>query len=177
MGNGPDVRSARLIIRVICQGSYLAEKWANSATSVRTQYAGLACYVVGEFLVFVPLISFALLVTETDDPMILPRAALVTLGIFGGLSAVVFLTRHDFSFLRGALYFGGIAAFFLVAYGTPRGWVHSLSHIECDVALPHQAACRRILGALRFGDTSSLVRFAYLSEPSPLTYAIRTCIP
>ena len=37
----------------------------------------------------------------------LPTAAIVTLVLFGGLTGIVFLTRKDFSFLKGIL---GVAA-------------------------------------------------------------------
>jgi FtsH-binding integral membrane protein len=45
------------------------------------------------------------------DPGVIPNAALLTLLIFGGLTATVLLTRKDFSFLRGALMIGTLAAF------------------------------------------------------------------
>jgi FtsH-binding integral membrane protein len=41
-------------------------------------------------------------------------AAITTLLMFGGLTAAVFFTRKDFSFLRTALWIGGIAAFALI---------------------------------------------------------------
>jgi hypothetical protein len=41
-------------------------------------------------------------------------AAITTLALFGALTAVVFITRKDFSFLRGILMFGGFAAMGLI---------------------------------------------------------------
>ena len=51
------------------------------------------------------------------DPSVIPSAALTTLALFGGLTAAVFITRKDFSFLRTFLVFGGFAAmgFILIA--------------------------------------------------------------
>ena len=92
--------------------SMIAEKWARSATSVGTQYMGLGLYVVAEALIFTPLLFIAYL----KDPSIITSAASATLGLFSVLTAVVFITRKDFSFLRGILIFGGFAAFgFIIA--------------------------------------------------------------
>ena len=44
------------------------------------------------------------------DPSAIPTAGLVTLVLFGGLTGIVFLTRHDFSFMRGILGIAGLAA-------------------------------------------------------------------
>ena len=90
--------------------SWIANKWAHSNTSQGMQYLGLGLYVVAEALIFVPLIymvAFAL-----DAPDILPKAGVITLVLFGGLTGVVFITRKDFSFLKGIL---GVAS--LVALG------------------------------------------------------------
>lgn len=99
--------------------SYLADQWASSSTSKTTQYAGLGLYTLFESLLFVPLIALALMASAgrdggAADPQLLPRAILITLTLFGGLTGVVFLTRKDFSLLRSALMFGGLAALGLV---------------------------------------------------------------
>lgn len=90
--------------------SWIANSWATSAVNPATQYMGLALYVVAEAIIFVPLLFIA----NLKDPSIVPTAGLTTLGLFGFLTAVVFFTRHDFSFLRSVLIFGGFAAFGLI---------------------------------------------------------------
>jgi FtsH-binding integral membrane protein len=90
--------------------SYIAERWACSAVSPGTQYLGLGLYVVAEAVIFVPLLFIA----QTKDPQIITSAAVATLGLFGVLTAVVFITRSDFSFLRSVLWFGGFAAMGLI---------------------------------------------------------------
>ncbi len=90
--------------------SYIAETWARSAVSPTTQYMGLGLYVVAEAVIFVPLLYLARL----KDPAIITSAATATLGLFGVLTAVVFVTRKDFSFLRTVLIFGGFAALGLI---------------------------------------------------------------
>ncbi|MCA9101100.1 MAG: US12 family protein [Planctomycetales bacterium] len=86
--------------------SWVAESWARSSVSLGKQYAGLGLYVFAEALIFTPLIWFA----SMNVQGVLVPAALTTIGLFAALSAVVFFTRADFSFLRGILIFGTIAA-------------------------------------------------------------------
>lgn len=79
--------------------SYLADWWARSGSSPVMQYAGLGLYVVAESVIFMPLLFLAVLI----DPSAIPTAGLVTLVLFGGLTGFVFLTRRDFSWMRGVL--------------------------------------------------------------------------
>ncbi len=90
--------------------SYIANSWALSAVSMTKQYMGLGLYVVAEAVIFVPLLFMA----QTVDPNIITSAAVATLALFGVLTAVVFVTRKDFSFLRTVLIFGGFAAMGLI---------------------------------------------------------------
>jgi FtsH-binding integral membrane protein len=91
--------------------SWVADRWARSDTSQQTQYAGLGLYVVAESVIFMPLLTVA---AYAGSPSVIPTAAVTTLVLFGGLTGVVFLTRKDFSFLRGILGIGGIAAMALI---------------------------------------------------------------
>lgn len=84
----------------------LADKWARSGASRELQYAGLALYVVADAIVFLPLIYMAL----NFAPDVLPKAALITGALVGGLTLVSFTTRKDFSFLAPALAIGGVVA-------------------------------------------------------------------
>lgn len=86
--------------------SWVANSWAMSAVSPAKQYMGLGLYVLAEAVIFAPLLYIA----GRIDTMIIPTAGLATLVLFGVMTAVVFVTRKDFSFLRTALLFGGIAA-------------------------------------------------------------------
>jgi uncharacterized protein len=83
--------------------SWLAHKWANSTTSVGTQYAGLVLYVVAEAILFVPL----LWVAQNFFPDAILSAGIMTLLVFAGLTAGVLLTGADFSFLGPILWVGG----------------------------------------------------------------------
>jgi FtsH-binding integral membrane protein len=91
--------------------SWVANSWATSAVSPAKQYMGLGLYVVAEAVIFVPLLYIA----RRVDTAIIPTAGITTLVLFGVLTAIVLVTRKDFSFLRGILIFGGLAAMGLIA--------------------------------------------------------------
>lgn len=86
----------------------LAERWARRPASPGMQYLGLAVYVVAEAIVFIPLLYIAAFYARYDG--LLGTAALITGVVFAGLTAVVFLTKADFSWMRGLLYSCGLAA-------------------------------------------------------------------
>lgn len=91
--------------------SWLANKWATSGASEGLQYFGLALFVLAEAIIFVPILAYA---SMFGGPNLIPNAAIITLTIFGGLTAFVFLTKKDFSFLGGILWMGGFGAIGLV---------------------------------------------------------------
>lgn len=86
--------------------SFLANWWANSQTSQAMQYLGLGLFVVAEAFVFLPLLYIANISIEGA----IPNAAIVTLGLFAALTATVFYTRKDFSFLGPILMVAGFVA-------------------------------------------------------------------
>lgn len=88
--------------------SLVAQKFAHSGTSVGLQYLGLALYTVAEALIFVPLLVIASDPRFGGSPDVVAMAGFLTMLVFGGLTAVVFLTKQDFSFLRMALSLGGL---------------------------------------------------------------------
>ncbi len=91
--------------------SFIADKWAHSNTSRGMQYAGLGVYTLAQAVMFLPLLYIA---ANFAGPSVLPSAGIMTLAIVGGLTAVVLLTKADFSFMRYALWVGGIAAMGLI---------------------------------------------------------------
>lgn len=93
--------------------SYLANRWAMSDTSPAMQYLGLGIFVLAEAVIFVPMIFIA---ATYSDASVIPKAGIVTLGLFLGITATVFLTRADFSWLGPIVAIGGFAALgFIVA--------------------------------------------------------------
>lgn len=97
-----------LIVMALFMGaSWIADKWARSATSLGMQYAGLGLYVLAQAIIFVPILYVA---AYYSSPEVIPMAAVMTLGLFLGLTGVVVLTKVDFSFLRGVLVIGSFVA-------------------------------------------------------------------
>jgi FtsH-binding integral membrane protein len=90
---------------------WLSSSLAARADNVNLQYTGLGIYVVAEALIFAPLVYIA---SQFADPSVIPTAAILTLFLFGGLSAVVFTTGKDFSFLGGILKIGGFVVLGLI---------------------------------------------------------------
>ena len=100
--------------------SYIAQKWASSDTSPAMQYAGLGLYVIAQGLFLLPMLFIAdrycrkLSILGGPEFSVITAATLITLIIFGGLTAIVFFTRKDFSFLRTGLGLAGFAALGLI---------------------------------------------------------------
>jgi FtsH-binding integral membrane protein len=93
-------------------GSMGAQAMANSRTSQGTQYFGLALYTVIEAIVFTPLLWFVSQMQQ--GTMIVEQAGILTLVIFGGLTAIVMLTKKDFSFMRNFLWLASLVVLGLV---------------------------------------------------------------
>lgn len=87
--------------------AYGADRLARSEASVGLQYAGLALYILLEAVIFTPMIYFA---SRFGPENVLLTSAGATGALFAGLTAVVFLTKADFSFLRTVLCLASIAA-------------------------------------------------------------------
>jgi FtsH-binding integral membrane protein len=95
--------------------THRAEKWAAGTDNVAMQYLGFFLYIVAEAFIFVPLLYMALFVAE--DPNLLQKALITTIGLFTGLTAVVVLTGEDFSFLRSIIAVGSIVALAIIIAG------------------------------------------------------------
>ena len=97
-----------LVLGLFMGVSFLANRWATSETSKLTQYLGLGIFIVAEAVIFVPLIMIS--TYYAGDASVLLKAGVVTIGLFLGITATVFLTRTDFSFLGPILAIGGFLA-------------------------------------------------------------------
>ena len=110
----PSILGSRGIFFALIGGlmvaGWLGSHVAQSASSSVAQYAALSGYVLFEAVVFMPLLWLA----NQVAPGAIQSAALVTLVGFGGLTAIAFTTRKDFSFLGGLLRWGGIVALVLI---------------------------------------------------------------
>jgi FtsH-binding integral membrane protein len=115
-----------LVLGAFMAVSWVADRWATSGASAGTQYAGLGLYVVAQALIFVPLLYIAV---HFGGEGVIGTAAVTTLVLFGGLTGVVFITRKDFSFLRGVLMLGGFAAMGLIVVSAVVGF--TLGNLFC----------------------------------------------
>ena len=84
-------------------GSWLVNRLAETRPINVIAYAG---WVVLLGFLIAPLV---LMIAKTQGPEVISQASGMTALVFGALTIVVFYTSKDFSFLRSALWLGGIA--------------------------------------------------------------------
>jgi FtsH-binding integral membrane protein len=99
----------------------LAQRLAQSETSRGVQLVGLGVFVVAQSLILQPLLWVLIrmfgsrlalsqgILLSGQAASILGQAVVITLAIFIGLTLTVFVTKKDFSFLRGILSIGMFA--------------------------------------------------------------------
>ena len=109
---------------VMLGGFMLVTNYAES-TVLKTadkniQYMAFALYAFAQAIIFVPLLYIAIYYTESAD--LVQQAAIVTLALFVGISAIVFITKKDFSFLKAGLTIGFFIAMGLIIAGTLFGF-------------------------------------------------------
>lgn len=97
-----------------------AEGTVMKTSNKNVQYMGYTLYIFAEAFIFVPLIYIALSYTQSFD--MLNQAAIVTLSLFTGISAIVFITKKDFSFLKAGLTVGFFIAIGLILAGVLFGF-------------------------------------------------------
>jgi FtsH-binding integral membrane protein len=109
---------------------YVAERLARSESSRGIQYVGLLIAVIGEAILIQPMIWLAVfklggrentqaileaaytgkLMMSSLAAQVILESVVITVAIFVGLTLTVFVTKKDFSFMRGALMIGSFAA-------------------------------------------------------------------
>ncbi len=130
-----------------------AEKWAAGTDNVKMQYLGFFLYILAEAFIFVPLLYMAIFVTE--DPYLLQKALITTLGLFTGLTAVVILSGKDFSFLRSIITVGSIVALGIIVAGLIFGF---------DLGLVFMGAMVLLASAAILYQTSNLIHKYHPSQ-------------
>lgn len=120
---------------------------AHTARSKAAQYGALGGFVVAESIIFVPLLYIAQNVVGGG---VIQSAALVTMVGFAGLTAIAFVTKKDFSFLRTLLMWGGISALVLIVAAAIFGFQLGVFFSVAMVALA---------GAAILYDTSNVLRY------------------
>ena len=141
-----------IVIGLFMLVSHIANKWALSATSLRTQYLGLGLYVVAEVLILCPLLLIA---SSVGGEGIIMRAGLITMGVFVGLTWVAFTTGKDFSFLGGFLKVGCIVALVTIVVGIVFGF---------NLGLWFTGAMLLLVGAMILYQTSNVIHHYHTSQ-------------
>jgi len=106
--------SILLVMLAFWGATTVAQSLAFNRASRGAQYAGLGLYVVLEALIFIPLIGYVILSTKGNASTVLLPAGIVTAGMIAGLTALVFMTNLDFSFLKVAIVLGSFAVLAIV---------------------------------------------------------------
>ena len=106
------------ILGLFWLGSFVSQKWTLSQNR-NVQYAGLGFFVLLESIIFLPLLYMAITYSGIE---VIKQAGVITLALFAGLTAVVFMTNKDFSFLKTAIVVGGFIALGLIVAGAIFGF-------------------------------------------------------
>ena len=86
-----------LMLGGFMQATSFAERMAISHER-SIQYLGYFIYIVAEAFIFIPLLYVA--TSMSNGAELLQQAAVLTLSLFAGLSAVVIFTKKDFYFMK-----------------------------------------------------------------------------
>ena len=100
--------------------SFLADNLARSRANPAMQYMGLGLFIIAESIIFLPMLYIAIGYTGSTE--IITTAGLMTLLLVAGLTATVFITRADFSFMRNILAIGGLIALGVIVVGIFAGY-------------------------------------------------------
>ncbi len=109
---------ARPLLRVnwlLVLGAYMILAWiashfAHTLRSRAGQYAALLAYIVIKAVIFVPLLTVA----DRAAPGVIASAGASAVFGFAALTAVAFITRRDFFFLRPLLIWGALVALVMI---------------------------------------------------------------
>jgi hypothetical protein len=111
-----------LVLGLFMLVGYVAQRLAMSPSSRGLQLFGLGIGVAAQSVLLQPLLWIVILkfgnramlqsgvLMSGQVASVLGQAVVITLAIFAGLTLTVFLTKKDFSFLRGALTIASFAA-------------------------------------------------------------------
>jgi len=134
-----------LVLGLFMLVGYIGQRLAMSQTSRGLQLLGLGVFVVAQSLLLQPLLWLLILrfgnhamfregvLLSGQAASILMQAIVITLTIFVGLTLTVFLTKKDFSFLRGALTVGMFAALGVILASLAFGF--SLGALFCGAII------------------------------------------
>lgn len=126
---------------------WLARSMAAKAGGIGTQYFGLALYVLAQSIIFAPMLYMA---NNYTGGGVIQSAAVITLLGFAGLTAVVFTTRKDFSFMGSMLRWGGVVALVAIVGAVLFGF---------ELGTWFSVAMIALAGGAILHDTSNILRY------------------
>lgn len=106
-------------------GGFMAVTWVAQNMTYRNadpvkQYGGYLLFILAEAVIFVPILYVG--IHMGGGAQMITQAAVVTGGLFFGLTAAVLMTSTDFSFLKTGLIVGFFIAIGLIIAGTIFGF-------------------------------------------------------
>ncbi|MFT7485625.1 MAG: FtsH-binding integral membrane protein [Candidatus Paceibacteria bacterium] len=110
----------------------MASRTAHTARALSTQYLALAGFVIGEAIIFAPLLYIA---NAQAGGGVIASAAYVSLAGFTGLAAIAIFSRKDFSFMGAFLKWGMMCALVLIVASVLMGFELGLLFSVAMVAL------------------------------------------
>lgn len=140
-----------LVIALFMGVGYVAQRLAQSETSRGIQLLGLGLFVVMQSFLLQPILWILIrqfghadqVLIQTGNGLglaftgqaaaILMQAVVITLAIFIGLTLTVFLSKKDFSFMRGALSVGSFAVLGVILASMLFGF--SLGAVFCGAVI------------------------------------------
>jgi hypothetical protein len=123
-----------LVLLAFMVVGYVAERLARSESSRSIQYVGLGIAVLAEGIILQPLLWLVLAkFGGAGFFSIITQSIVITLAIFVGLTLTVFLTKKDFSFLRGILVVATFGALGVILASMAFGF--SLGALFCGIMI------------------------------------------
>jgi len=124
------------VIGLLMVSGMVAQWLARSNTSRAVQYAGLGVEVAAWTFLLQPLLWVLFMKFKPAGAQaLLAQGTIATLAIFVGLTATVFITKKDFSFLRGIVTVGMFAALGIIAGSILFGFTLGLVFTGALIAL------------------------------------------
>jgi FtsH-binding integral membrane protein len=125
-----------LVIGLLMVSGMVAQKLAQSNTSRTIQLIGLGVEVAAWTFLMQPLLWVLFIkFRPAGAQAILAQGTVATLVIFAGLTATVFITKKDFSFLRGVITVGMFAAMGIIIASMLFGFTLGLVFTGALIAL------------------------------------------
>ncbi len=121
-----------LVLIAFIAVSWIADSFARRSTSRPMQYLGLGLYVLAEAVIFVPLLMLA---EVYGGPDVIMTAGITTLAMFAALTGIAMVTKHDFSWMRGALMIASLAALGLIGFSLIFGFSLGIGFVVGMIAL------------------------------------------